>query len=69
MQNSSIKDIITLAIALFVIVFLSTLSVLGFNSVVGFSTDLSNDDVLTSISVVSFLFGLALKYYNDKITN
>lgn len=65
MQNNSIKDIVILLIALVAIMFISTLIVLGFNSIIGFSTDVSNDDVLTAISVVSFLLAVGLKYYND----
>jgi hypothetical protein len=54
MQNSSLKEILVLVIALFVIVLVSTFIVLGVNSLIGFSTDVGNNDVLTAISVVSF---------------
>lgn len=62
MQNDSVKDIVKLLIALFVIMLVATLVVLGFNSIIGFSTDVGNDDVLTSISVVAFSFAAILKY-------
>jgi hypothetical protein len=65
-MNDSRKEIITLLVALVVIMLASTLLVLGFNSIVGFSTDVGNDDVLTAISVVSFLVAVILKYVYNK---
>jgi hypothetical protein len=65
-MNSSFKDIVILVLVLFVIMLVSTLIVLGFNATLGFSTDVSNDDVLTAISIVSFLLAIVLKYFYEK---
>jgi len=41
----------------------STLIVLGFNSIVGFSTNLNDEDVATATAAVAFIIGLLLKYF------
>jgi len=62
-MSSRIKNIAIVTIALVIIMLLSTLIVLGFNSILGFSTDVNNNDVATMISVVAFAFAVALKFY------
>ncbi len=60
------KNILTLAIVLFSIMLVSTLAVIGFNNFVGFSTDVSNNEVATSISAIAFCIAVALKFIYDK---
>lgn len=66
MNNKMIKNILILSIALFTIMLISTLIVVGFNSIIGFSTDVANDDVATSISAVAFAIAIILKLIYDK---
>ncbi|MGB5866403.1 MAG: hypothetical protein WBG69_00900 [Arcobacteraceae bacterium] len=40
----------------------STLIVLGINYFIGFSTDINNNDVATSIAGVAFLIAIAWRY-------
>lgn len=67
MKNTTLKNILILSISLFGIMLVSTLIVIGFNSFIGFSTDVSNDDVATSIAAVAFAIALGLKYLYYKI--
>lgn len=48
------------------IMLLAILIVLGFNSVVGYTTDLQNDDVLTAVAAVAFGIALVLKFLYEK---
>lgn len=48
---------------------LSTLLTLSFNFLVGFSTNIQNDDVATSIAAVAFGIGILLKYFYEKREN
>lgn len=56
------KNIFILSVALFGIMIISTLIVLGFNYMFGFTTDVNNYDVATSIAVVAFLIALVWRY-------
>jgi hypothetical protein len=67
MENKSIKNILIVSVALFGIMLVSTLIVIGFNSFIGFSTDVNNDDVATSIAAVAFAIAVIWKYFYDKI--
>lgn len=65
-KNQRIKNIIIVTAALVGIMIVSTLIVTGFNSIVGFSTDVNNDDVATSIAAVAFGIALAWKYLYER---
>lgn len=67
MKKENIKNILKVAAALFIIMLFSTLLVIGFNSFIGFSTDVNNNDVATSIAAVAFGIALILRYLYDKI--
>jgi len=67
MKNTSIKNILILASSLFAIMLIATLIVLGFNFFIGFSTDVQNEDVATSIAAVAFAIAVAVRYLYDKI--
>jgi len=67
MKNTSIKNILILASSLFAIMLIATLIVIGFNFFIGFSTDVQNDDVATSIAAVAFAIAVAVRYLYDKI--
>ena len=67
MENKSIKNILIVSVALFGIMLVSTLIVIGFNSFIGFSTDVNNDDVATCIAAVAFTIAVIWKYFYDKI--
>ena len=67
MENKSIKNILIVSVALFGIMLVSTLIVIGFNTFIGFSTDVNNDDVATSIAAVAFTIAVIWKYFYDKI--
>lgn len=67
MNNTSLKNILILALSLFTIMLIATLIVIGFNFFIGFSTDVQNDDVATSIAAVAFAIALAVRYLYDKI--
>jgi len=69
MKNNSFKNILILFLALIVIMSLSTLLTLGFNFFIGFSTDIQNEDVTTSIAAVAFCIGILLKYFYEKKIN
>ena len=55
MKNQTIKNIIILSLSLFVIMLISTLIVIAFNTFVGLSTDINNNDISTSIAAVAFV--------------
>jgi len=67
MKNKRIKNITIISLALFAIMLLSTLLVIGFNYLVGFNTIINNEDVSTSIAAVAFAIALLLRYFYDKI--
>jgi len=69
MKNSSFKNILILFLSLIAIMSLSTLLTLSFNFLVGFSTNIQNDDVATSIAAVAFGIGILLKYFYEKREN
>jgi len=60
------KNIIILCIALLGIMLASTILVLIFNSSLGLSTDVNDNDVATSIAGVAFLIAVIWKYIFDK---
>ena len=66
MNKISRKNIIIVTLALFAIMLLSTLLVIGFNFVLGFSTDINTNNVSTSISAVAFSIALILRYLYGK---
>ncbi len=66
MKNNTIKNILIVSLSLIGIMLVSTLIVIGFNSYIGFSTDVNNNDVATSISAVAFLIAVIWKYLYDK---
>jgi len=66
MQNNSLKNIFIIFIALLGITIVATFVVLGFNSLIGFTTDINNEDVATSIAAVAFSIGLLLKLVYEK---
>lgn len=66
MQNKSLKNIIIVSSSLIAIMLVSTLIVISFNSFIGFSTDVNNEDVSTSIAAVAFVIALIWKYLFDK---
>ena len=59
------KNILLLSISLFTIMLISTLIVIVFNYYIGFSTDISNDNVSTSIAAVAFSIAVILRYLYD----
>ena len=61
------KNIIIVSLALFGIMLVSTLLVIGFNSVVGFSTDINTNNVATSIAAVAFAIAVIWRYLYDKL--
>lgn len=67
MKKTSIKNILILSAALIGIMLTSTLIVTGFNSFMGFSTDLDNDDVATAIAAVAFGIAIVWRYLYEKI--
>ena len=60
------KNIIIVTAVLIGIMLASTTIVIGFNSYIGFSTDVNNNDVATSISAVAFAIAVIWKYLYDK---
>ena len=68
MKNKSIKNILIVSIALFGIMLVSTLIVVNFNSFIGFSTDVNNVDVATSIAGIAFAIALMWRYLYDKVS-
>jgi len=60
------KNILIIALALFIIMTLSSVIVMGFNHLVGLSTDVNNEDVATSIAAVAFTIGVSMKFIYDK---
>ncbi|MEA3512345.1 MAG: hypothetical protein U9R37_01990 [Campylobacterota bacterium] len=60
------KNIFLLSISLLGIMLLSTLIVVGFNLLIGYSTDVNNNDVATSIAAVAFMIAVILKYLFNK---
>jgi len=60
------KNIIIVTLSLIAIMLISTTLVIWFNSYIGFSTDVNNNDVATSISAVAFLIAVIWKYLYDK---
>lgn len=60
------KNIFLLSISLLGIMLLSTLTVVGFNLLIGYSTDVNNNDVATSIAAVAFMIAVILKYLFNK---
>ena len=67
MKNKRIKNIIIISLALFAIMLLSTLLVISFNYLIGFNTNINNEDVSTSIAAVAFSIALLLRYFYDKV--
>ncbi len=67
MKNKSIKNILLVSISLLGIMLVATLIVIGINSFIGYSTDVNNTDVATSISAVAFAIAVIWKYFYDKI--
>jgi hypothetical protein len=67
MKSKSIKNIIIVSVALLVIMIVSTSIVIGFNFIIGFSTDVNNDDVATFIALVAFIIALIWKILYEKI--
>jgi len=45
----------------------STLIVIAFNSMIGFNTDVNNNEVATSIAAVAFAIALIWRYLYEKI--
>jgi membrane protein CcdC involved in cytochrome C biogenesis len=66
MRNKKIKNIFIAALALFGIMLASTLIVISFNYLIGFSTDVNTNDVATSIAAVAFSIAIAWRYLYDK---
>lgn len=66
MENNSLNNIFIIFAALIGITIVASLIVLGFNFSFGFSTDINNEDVATSIAAVAFCIGLVLKYIYEK---
>lgn len=66
MKNKSIKNILIVSIALFGIMLVSTLVILGFNSLMGFSTDINTNDVSTSIAALAFFIAIIWRYFINK---
>jgi len=65
MKNKSIKNILIVSISLIGLMLVSTTIVVSFNSYMGFSKDVSNADVATSISALAFAIAVLWKYlYN-----
>jgi len=60
------KNIVIISSILIIIMLVATSIVLGVNSLIGFSTDLNNNDVATSIAAVAFSIALILRYIYDK---
>lgn len=54
------KNILIIALSLFVIMTISSVVVIGFNSFAGLSTDVNNEDVATLIAAVPFAIGVAI---------
>ncbi|MEA3383378.1 MAG: hypothetical protein U9Q20_01695 [Campylobacterota bacterium] len=67
MKNKSIKNILIVTIALFTIMLVSTLVVIVFNFFLGFSTDVNNENVSTSIAAVAFFIVIIWRYLYDKV--
>lgn len=67
MKNNSLKNILIISAALIGIMIVSTIIVLGFNFIVGYSTDVNNDDVATSIAAVAFGIGVVWKLLYDRL--
>lgn len=66
MQNNQLNNLFTIFIFLLGITIIATLIVVGFNYLIGFSTDINNEDVATSIAAVAFFIGVLLKYIYEK---
>ncbi len=66
MKNNTIKNTLIVSLSLIAVMLISTTVVIGFNSYIGFSTDVDNNDVATSISAVAFLIAVIWKYLYDK---
>jgi len=60
------KNIIIISFSLLVIMLVSTLIVLGFNSLLGLSSDVNNEHVSTAIAAVAFSIALILRYFYIK---
>ena len=58
MNKTSLKNIVVVSLALIGIMLVSTIIVLSFNHLNGFTTDLSNNDVNTSIALVAFCIAM-----------
>ena len=56
------KNILIISSVLIIIMLVATSVVLGFNSLIGFSMDLNNNDVATSVAAVAFGIALVLRY-------
>ena len=60
------KNIVIVSLVLIIIMIVATGIVMGINTLIGFSTDLNNNDVATSIAAVAFSIALILRYIYDK---
>jgi len=67
MKNSPIKNIIIVTMSLVGIMIVSTVIVISFNYLFGFSTDTNNEHVSTIIAAVAFCIAIIWKYLYDKI--
>ena len=67
MNNISIKNILIVSSALIGIMLVATLIVIGFNSIVGLSTDMNNEDVSTSIAAVAFAIAIIWKFIYERM--
>jgi len=67
MKNISLKNILIVSLALFGIMLVSTLVVISFNSIMGFSTDINTNNVATSIAAVAFGIAIIWRYLYDKV--
>jgi len=67
MKNKTVKNILIVSLSLFAIMLMSTLIVISFNSFIGFSTDINNNDVSTCIAVIAFLIALVWRYLYDRV--
>ena len=64
--QSNMKNIIIVTVSLIGIMLVATTIVIVFNTYIGYSTDVNNDDVATSISAIAFSIAAIWKYIDDK---
>jgi len=68
MKNKPVKNILIVSLSLLAIMLTATLLVIGFNYLVGYSTDTNNEDVATSIAAFAFAIALLLRFFFDKFS-